>query len=152
MSEATSGEKQLPTIPPDRLIEFGGVYRQLIQQENEYWNHRMGWLLTLQSFLFAALAFAWKEVHSLVGILVVVGIVSAAVIGWMAHMANRTLKRLAEEWSARKGVAEEPPVIGHLSKWKVRWGFDVVLPGLFCLAWAAVFWIRWRSFCSCFDV
>jgi len=35
--------------------------RSMVRHENDLINQRMGWLLQLQGFLFAALAFGWDQ-------------------------------------------------------------------------------------------
>jgi hypothetical protein len=60
----------------------------MIQHEDELRNQRLGYLLTLNGLLFAALAFAWRAKHAgwLVAVLAAMGVIIA--ISGHASMAN----------------------------------------------------------------
>jgi hypothetical protein len=57
------------------------ILRAMIEHENQLRNQRLGYLLTLNGLLFAALGFAWSASHakSLVVVLAVMGIAVAAI-------------------------------------------------------------------------
>lgn len=88
----------------------------MVQHEDDLRSQRLGYLLTLNGLLFAALAFAWKGPHtrSIVSVLAAVGIlVSASTFAAMilSDRAIRYLRRRAPtamERSELMGFAVEP--------------------------------------------
>jgi hypothetical protein len=50
--------------------EADETVRQMIYHEGELINHRIGWLVTLQGLLFAALGFAWNDAKELVYVII----------------------------------------------------------------------------------
>jgi hypothetical protein len=72
------------------------ILRTMIEQENQLRNQRLGYLLTLNGLLFAALGFAWDAAHalSLVVVLALMGI-SVAAVGLAAMLlSDRAIRYL----------------------------------------------------------
>ena len=111
------------------------VIRELLTQENTLMDNRMSWFLTLQGFLFAALAFGWDKGASLIAVFGIVGIMSSISVGiLMRHtvLAMRRLQEKAESFC-------NGPIVGRSHKENIAivhfllpWHF---LPILFSLAW-----------------
>ena len=77
------------------------VIREMIQHENELRNQRLGWLFTLNGFLFASLSFSWKESGTewLTGLLAVIGVVvglSGAATMKVSEKAIEVLRELVD--------------------------------------------------------
>src|SRR6476661_7860316 len=90
------------------------ILREMIRHEDTLRDHRLGYLLTFNAFLFAALAFAWKSAVPLVFLLAGVGIavgVSALAGQVTSNTAIRKIRHLADEDA-------DPPVIGLTSEEK----------------------------------
>ncbi len=118
------------------------VIRELIRLENEALNYRMSWFLTLQGFLFAALAFAWDQDVELIIVLSVVGILSSLSVGILLRYGILAMKRLEEglrtdsqERVIGRRYSETPAIILFLLPWHF-------LPILFAGAWAVLIVIR----------
>jgi hypothetical protein len=41
--------------------EYADAIRMIVRHENELTNHRLGWMATMNSRLFAALGLAWGD-------------------------------------------------------------------------------------------
>lgn len=130
------------------LTEYANVVRSMISSENELINARMGWLLTVQGFLFAALSFVWSERAGLIFVLAALGVVVAASLGFSMRCAVRALERLAQHWAdlAEEWAYAGPPVIGlgpdDLPFWAhllLPWR---VIPVALIVAWIVVLLIR----------
>lgn len=121
------------------------VIRELIRLENDALNYRMNWFLTLQGFLFAAMAFAWDKGVALIVVLSIIGSLSSLSIGILLRYGILAIKQLEE--AARTDSHE--PVIGRgyrqtsaVMHSLLPWHF---LPILFGFAWAALIVIRvWK--------
>jgi hypothetical protein len=118
------------------------VIRELIRLENDALNWRMGWFLTLQGFLFAALAFAWDKDAELIVVLSIIGILSSLSVGILLRYGILAMKGLEEELQTDseervigRRYGETPAIILFLLPWHF-------LPLLFVGAWAAVIVIR----------
>jgi len=123
-------------------ISDAETVRSMIYKEDEFINHRLTWLVTLQGLLFAALSFAWdNESQSLIRLLAIVGMVVSitSFVGlWSARQAIRTL---ILEWNKEKPSGYVgPDVIGYYNPCKVVEFFLpwLVLPVLFFVVWIAV--------------
>jgi hypothetical protein len=113
-----------------QLEQFGNrrtTVRQMIEQENQLRNQRLGYLLTLNGFLFAALAFAWKtkDARALVYVVALLGFVTgiSAIAGmrisnlaiarlrdWSdTHTHSGDVRTRTDDWEAIDNV---PPVVG----------------------------------------
>ena len=89
------------------------VIRTMIQHEDTLRDQRLGWFLTLNGFLFAALGFAWNSSRALAYILGVLGIfiaLSSFLTLRVSTLAVRKLRLYVGDSSA------PPPVIGLTSE------------------------------------
>jgi hypothetical protein len=88
------------------------VIRTMIQHEDTLRDQRLGWFLTLNGFLFAALGFAWKSSPDLAYILGGLGIfiaLSSFLTLRVSTLAIEKLRRYVDDPSA------PPPVVGLAS-------------------------------------
>jgi hypothetical protein len=133
--------------------------REMIHHEDQLRDDRLSYLLTLNGFLFAALAFGWRVkvkdgsdalVFLLAGVGLVVGL--SALAGQITSNAAVTLLRMKNEDA-------DPPLVGLTGDEEQKGGDDgvgdghvngffkllvpwKVLPGILMLAWAAVVVVR----------
>ena len=92
------------------------VLRTMVEHENQLRNQRLGYLLALNGFLFAALAFAWRAPHALalvvvlaaLGILIAGGAYSSMILSDGAIRYLRSRGPTEEERSLRHGFTVEP--------------------------------------------
>jgi len=136
--------------------EGKAILRQLIQHEDQLRDQRLGYLLTLNGLLFAALGIAWtaKDANPLLVVIAGMGIVIAAV-----SLGSMTLSDAAIRYWKNK--AGEPPgeivvafSLSDLEKETANWRFrpenkkDMVrwlfaawhaLPLIFGIAWVLIF-------------
>jgi hypothetical protein len=105
------------TPPPsdEDIARQRGIIREMIRHEDKLRADKLGWLLTFNGFLFAALGFAWDadERTRLVGVLALLG-VAVALSGVAAmKLSSSAVKRL-REWSddAHPGAEWEAPIVG----------------------------------------
>jgi hypothetical protein len=118
------------------------IIREMIIHESNLINHRLTWVTTLQGFLFAALAFSWKDARTFVPALVVVGFVSSFSVLLSLTWAHRAIEKLLADWRKATPSKEEPiysgpDVIGYRSgssrlPYFLPW---FVLPIVLGLAW-----------------
>jgi len=132
--------------PDEWEKERQAIIRDMIRHEDALRDHRLSYLLTLNGFLFAALAFAWRENDGesipLVCLLAAVGFVVglSAYAGQMtSNQAVTKLRDLAHD--------PDPPVLGltsaeqdqySVSRWNkalVPWN---VLPKLLIVIWPSI--------------
>jgi hypothetical protein len=78
----------------------------MVQHEDDLRNQRLGYFLTLNGFLFAALAFAWNTKHQawLVGTIAIVGVLIAISAG-----ASMRLSSFAIRYLRMRGPTHLPP-------------------------------------------
>lgn len=119
-----------------------GVIRELIRLENDALNYRLSWFLTLQGFLFAALAFGWDKGAALIVVFSIIGILSSLSVGILLRYGILAMKRLEEKLRTEsqepvigRGYSETPAIIHFFLPWHF-------LPILFVGAWAALMVIR----------
>ena len=100
------------------------VVRQMIFEENRLRDQRLGYLLTLNGFLFAALAFAWDDKSqgkALVGLLGFVGILAGLSAQMSMRISKYAIKRL-RDWSdchtRRASDGECPTDSGQIETWE----------------------------------
>ena len=101
------------------LTEQAEIIRVMIRHENELANHRASWLNAVQGLLFAALAFAWKDVPTyprLVTLLALVGIAVAVLSLVALGMATYAITQLLGYWKKKGGSYSGPPVVGAFVK------------------------------------
>lgn len=123
--------------------EIASIIRSMIEHENALLNQRIGWLIQLQGFLFAALSFAWdkKDTHLLGAFLSIVGIaVSLASISnmWIYFEATKKLKTF---WKDQKpDTYKEPDIVGFdaNNKNQVFLAPMCLLPFVFIAIWLLI--------------
>jgi hypothetical protein len=121
------------------------VLRQMIRHEDQLRNDRLGWLLTLNGFLFAALGFAWdgNDSAGLVFVLALLGVtIGASALAAMkvSHIAIAGLRRPEHESSEQlapiAGATHRdlPCWVRILVPWRVLpWALMLIWPLLFVL-------------------
>jgi hypothetical protein len=80
--------------------------RELIMNESERVNERIGWLLQTQALLFAALAFAWDSAPKLSYILAAVGMATALSFGSVLHIGSGAIGNLVK-WFEHRVPADQ---------------------------------------------
>jgi hypothetical protein len=95
--------------PPVTDNDFRDKIREMIQHEDQLRNMRLGWLLTLNGFLFAGLGFAWSRGNGwLIPVFAVVG-AAVSISGFasmmMSDAAVRELSGMAEP-ATPKGIRD----------------------------------------------
>jgi vacuolar-type H+-ATPase subunit I/STV1 len=112
--------------------------REMIFKENEFINHRLAWLVTLQGLLFAALGFAWEKAHVLINPIATTGIVVSITSFIGLLLAHKAIEKLKKEWKDQKkeNGYVGPDVIGYgapnVVKYFLPW---FALPLLFVVVW-----------------
>jgi hypothetical protein len=93
---------------PEPVLSSSGrqILRSMVQHEDDLRNQRLGYFLTLNGFLFAALAFAWKTHHAvwLVGTIAIMGMLIA-----ISARASMRLSSSAIRYLRTRGPVELPP-------------------------------------------
>lgn len=75
----------------EELRDYAATIRSMIAGENALVNSRMGWLLTLQGLLFAALSFVWN-LHSALSVSVaIVGLAVSFSLGFYLRCNMRSI-------------------------------------------------------------
>ena len=123
------------------------IIRDMIRHENQLRTERLGWLLTLNGLLFAALGFAWDADESvrLVGVLAFLGVVVAVGALVAMNISDQAIAKL-RCWACAHPDAADPPVVGiqssdlkrpwinRLAPWNLLpWSLMIVWPALFVL-------------------
>jgi hypothetical protein len=143
---------------PSRDNNYRAVIRSMIQHEDQLRNQRLGWLLTLNGFLFAGLGFAWSKANGwLVAVFAIVGVavsisgfasmmMSDAAVRELSHMAEPAIpSEIKKKHLARSGLL---PVMGaRRTDYKNRWLTVLlypwkVLPVVLALTWIALPFVR----------
>jgi hypothetical protein len=132
------------------------VLRSMVQHEDQLRNQRLGWLLALNGFLFAALAFSWElNENELVYILGAVGFLTA-VSSWVGLYTNTLAIQTLRDWTGT------PPLVGLRTRdlkkpsgdGSGRSGWTRFLslfypwraiPVILGTAWIVVAAVRWRT-------
>jgi hypothetical protein len=119
----------------------------MIQHEDELRDKVIGWFLTLNGLLFAALAFAWQHAPHLVYVLALIGGIAA--VSWRAQMM---VSKFAIEDLRNLGCSEDHlPLVGMTSERLRERGASCLvrqlygwrtLPPLIGLAWVGVVAVR----------
>lgn len=120
--------------------------REMIYHESTVTNHRITWLLQIEGFLFAALAFSWDTAPEITWVVAVVGIiVSLSVMLALAEAADAR-RELGEQWTEHKPKNYDGPgPVGYQAplelrrRWVHPWR---LLPVLFAAAWVTIIAIR----------
>ena len=116
------------------------IIRDMIFKEDEFVNHRLTWLVTVQGLLFAALGFAWGKGTALTGLLGAIGIVVSITSFVCLLVSQQAIHGLVKKWDLRKKDDYVGPdiigfrssaIVGLLLPW-------IILPLLFVVAWIFV--------------
>jgi hypothetical protein len=119
----------------------------MIRHEDTLRDHRMSYLLTLNGFLFASLAFAWKQTFWLILAIAAVGL-AAGLSGFSAQdTSNRAVTKLRDlEPDA------SPPLVGlrgdeqdddaQMSDWMKWWQPWKALPKVLMAIWPIIALIK----------
>lgn len=127
--------------------ETNRIIRAMVQHEDGLREQRLGWLLTLNGFLFAALSFAWEEdgIEALGWVAAALGIASALSAVATMVVSRQAIKFLETEFKRLAGAQEAtelPPVRGMTSRWLCKkGGIYKVLPLFYIwnlIPWALV--------------
>lgn len=124
------------------------IVRSMIEKENEFINHRITWLMTVQGLLFASLGFAWDKanVQGFMELLCVLGIAVSIIALCSLTWALIAIARLCDWWEANKPSDYRGPNVIGMSPPKNRvfraLGPPSYFPILFIIAWLAVLWMR----------
>jgi hypothetical protein len=119
------------------------VLRSMIQHEDVLRAQRLGWLLALNGFLFAALGLAWSDSDSTSLVLIVsaVGVVVALSSAAGMYASDVAIKRL-RDWSRADEIDEihmGPPLVGlRGDELKKKGGVAASVPWLY--PWRMVPW------------
>ena len=114
--------------------------RAMVRHENDLINHRVSWLLTIQGFLFAALAFTWEDARVLVPVIAGVGVFVSFSIGIVIRYGSAAIGKLNKDWEGNKPPNYDgPDIMGHVStaNWERPFRPWRFLPVLFAFAWVA---------------
>jgi hypothetical protein len=117
------------------------VLRSMIQHEDTLRAQRLGWLLALNGFLFAALGFAWSETDSTSLVLIVsaVGVVVAFSSAAGMYASELAIRRLRSRGDTTDEVQAGPPLVGLSSdELKKQGGVAASVPWLY--PWRVVPW------------
>jgi hypothetical protein len=132
-------------------LEYAKIIREMIRHEDDVLDQRFTWLCQIQGFLFAALAFAWKEPAAdyLVLLLCLLGS-SVAITTWFSlRNVSKGQRILLEWWDRNKPADYSAPDVyvrtvypQNLWSSKIKyWAPWYILPLIFSLAWLTVFMI-----------
>ena len=136
MPDASSDE-----YPPEQLELYAEITRTLFERENARQHERLQWLLQLQSFLYAALAFGWDKGPLLMLILGGVGLVSAFSLGMALVDSVRAMDAKKREWDRRGRAYGGPPIVARwveLTTLRQLRHPVVMLPALFVVSWVVL--------------
>ncbi|HEY3723766.1 MAG TPA: hypothetical protein VGN59_10455 [Acidimicrobiia bacterium] len=122
------------------------ILREMIRHEDTLRDNRLGYLLTLNGFLFAALAFSWKTRVGSVGLIVLLAVVGFVVgISGMAaqEISNQAVDKLR---ALAEGDAGESLIVGltgaETAQWADSWAPWNALPKVFVFVWPAIAVLR----------
>jgi hypothetical protein len=126
--------------------EDAKTVRDMIVHESNLMNQRLTWMMQMNGFLFAALAFAWRDSTQLVPVLAALGITTSLSIMRSLYIAHSVCNALADQWEKNKhSEYQGPGVIGHQTK-KMLWSWTLPwfsLPFLLALSWVVVLGVLW---------
>ena len=133
------------------------VIRSMIQHENDLINSRMGWMITLQGLLFAALGASINrqsgENTFFLKLIPLIGLFSSLLTAWGIFTAQLAIARLQGWWEKHEEKLkvsntpyEGPPIIGHtdiknqkirriLNRYITPW---MLLPLVFIISWVTI--------------
>jgi hypothetical protein len=123
--------------------ENAKIIRSMIEHENGLFSQRIGWLMQIQCFLFAALSFAWdkKDIQLLVNVFSIVGVsVSLASLSnmWVYFEATKNLKK---SWRNLKSMDYNgPDIVGFDANNQQNYLLLPMfsLPFIFIMLWSSI--------------
>jgi hypothetical protein len=126
------------------------IVRAMLQHEDSLRDQRLGWLLTLNGFLFAALAFAWHDSAVLALVFGGVGIVVAWSTWATLRVSELAITRLRDGYPSDPDLAPVSAITskdireldGWLDKRLPRYYTWKVIPIALLAAWVAVVAVR----------
>lgn len=131
--------------PPFETAELARTIREMIQHENTLINERMKWLLSSQTFLFAAVGLAWNDHPAILYTIALAGIMVCVSLGIYLRCGIRAVHELHQRWEEHRRTqpaAADWPVIGLAKGSLPPWTHFLLpwylLPPLFSLCWAAL--------------
>jgi hypothetical protein len=139
----------LAVSPPGTSTEESrAIIREMIRHEDKLRTERLGWLLTLNGFLFAALGFAWgaKEASRLVFVLAILGVVVGLSALAAMNISGQAVRQLRNWSDELPGKAWAAPVMGTRSADLPLWARILVpwrvLPWALVVAWPLLYVLR----------
>jgi hypothetical protein len=153
-----SDDHKYPAVASEKGQE---ILRSMVQHEDELRDQRLGYLLTLNGLLFAALAFAWNVHHarSLVSVLALMGILIAISAFLSTTLSSRAIRHLRErqspapdhqgaDWTEADEIKSIPVAVSkdQLPQSLVFRAFQPwkALPFFMGLAWVAIFILAFK--------
>ncbi|MGD1915119.1 MAG: hypothetical protein ACFCBV_02880 [Phycisphaerales bacterium] len=120
----------------------------MIQHENQLMDHRVTWLLAVESFLFAGLAFAWEKDESLAVVICFGGSIFALLMLPVLVAAHSSIESMTKWWhdNRDKSQQQEPDVIGFRQNvWILKnvpaW---YTLPVAIMIAWSTILLVQFQ--------
>jgi len=141
-------------LPPDAALEHAKIVREMIRHEDDIINQSFTWLCQIQGFLFAALAFVWKEPTAdyLILLLCLVGYLVPITTWYSLRAVSIGIGRLLNWWDINKPANYSGPPVYAREAGLVGWDYKkflrpwFFLPLIFGLVWIVVFIIRfWNN-------
>lgn len=130
--------------------EKRSIVRAMLQHEDTLRDQRLGWLLTLNGFLFAALAFAWHDSALLALVFGGVGIVAAGSTWATLRVSELAIGRLRDEFPSDPDLAPVTAITsedlkeldGWLDKRLPNFYTWKVIPIALLIAWVSAVAVR----------
>ena len=147
MGDILMSNNHLSKAPQYATLNDAGIIREMIRHENELLNHRLSWLCQIQGFLFAALAFAWKDptAGQIIFLICLIGALVAASSYYGLNRVEMAVASLRIWWENNKAPDYfGPDIIGRSPDKKSipflrPWTF---LPTLFFVAWTLIAYFK----------
>lgn len=142
-----------PILTPS---EYAKIIREMIQNENDFVNQRLGWMSTFNGILFGAVYFVWKENvllkdHTIpIAFICIAGLLIDFSIFTSLQASEDVRKALNNLWENKHiSKTEIPPVWGWVAcskkdkknRWLMPW---FVMPVIFMVAWILILFFHVR--------
>jgi hypothetical protein len=118
--------------------------RAMIKSENEFANHRLGWMNTINGLLFAGVSFAWGKLNAspIIYLFCALGFLVCLMTFFGVLTAVRSINRQFDWWEHNKPQDYSgPDVIGTPPPKNVLFRYQApqnYLPLLFLLGWVGM--------------
>lgn len=131
--------------------EYSKILREMIQNENDFTNERLGWMSTFNSILFGIIYFSWKEAtnHTILiaGTCIAGFLVNSSI--FISLIASEGVRQKLDRLWEKKEIpfSEIPPIWGgKMTKFrKYRYFMPwFVLPVVFLFCWVIIFFFHVR--------